>query len=36
MDTWKLVAGVILMLALLVGTIYFDHEVIAFISKLLG
>jgi hypothetical protein len=35
MDTWRLCACVVLMLALLAGEIYLTHEVIALASKLL-
>lgn len=35
MDTWRLAAGIILMLALLAGEIYLAHEVVALASKLL-
>jgi hypothetical protein len=35
-DTWRLAAGSILMLALLAGEIYIAHEVISLASNLLG
>ena len=35
-NTWKLVAGIIVVLVMLVGAIILNHEVLAFISKLLG
>jgi hypothetical protein len=35
-DTWRLAAGIILMLALLAGEMYLAHEVILLASKLLA
>lgn len=35
MDIFRLVAGIILMLALLAGEIYLGHQVLAIASKLL-
>ncbi len=34
--TWKLAIGIIVVLVVLVSAIYLDHEILAFISKLLG
>ncbi len=34
--TWKLAIGILVVLVVLVGAIYLDHEVLAFLSKLLG
>jgi hypothetical protein len=36
MDALRLVAGIVLMLAMLAGEIYLAHEVIALAGKLLG
>lgn len=36
MDAWRLAAGIILMLALLVAEVYLAREVLTIISKLLG
>jgi hypothetical protein len=36
MDTWRLVAGIILMLVLLAAEVYLAREVLAIVSKLLG
>ncbi len=33
--TWKLAIGIIVVLVVLVGAIYLDHEVLVFLSKLL-
>ena len=35
MDTWRLCACVILMLALLAAEVYLSHEVISMVGKLL-